>query len=151
MLFLKKQTFTIKNRTTLRMTAFPESGRSGTPKTAKTEVRLRPEAEAQRKRKPQLMAEVSVFEFPDPDSPDQSITCLIAFCTRLINNRGRTVRIESLCKIVSVATLAAVGQRFLTVHSAVYNLFNVGRHLVSAKNYRFFRLRAFASWNCAVA
>jgi len=25
------------------------------------------------------MAEVSVFEFPDPDSPDQSITCLIAF------------------------------------------------------------------------
>ena len=36
-------------------------------------------------------------------------------------------------------------QRFLTVHAAVYNLFNLGRHLVSAKNYRFFRLRAFAS------
>ena len=42
-------------------------------------------------------------------------------------------------------------QRFLTVHAAVYNLFNLGRHLVSAKNYRFFRLRAFASWNDAVA
>jgi len=42
-------------------------------------------------------------------------------------------------------------QRFLTVHAAVYNLFNLGRHLVSAKNYRGFRLRAFASWNCAVA
>ena len=42
-------------------------------------------------------------------------------------------------------------QRFLTVHAAVYNLFNLGRHLVSAKNYRFFRLRAFASWNYAVA
>jgi len=40
-------------------------------------------------------------------------------------------------------------QRFLTVHAAVYNLFNLGRHLVSAKNYRFFRLRAFASWNYA--
>ena len=38
-------------------------------------------------------------------------------------------------------------QRFLTVHAAVYNLFNLGRHLVSARNYRFFRLRAFASWN----
>ncbi len=37
-------------------------------------------------------------------------------------------------------------QRFLTVHAAVYNLFNLGRHLVSAKNYRFFRLRASASW-----
>ncbi len=42
-------------------------------------------------------------------------------------------------------------QRFLKVHAAVYNLFNLGRHLVSAKNYRFFRLRAFASWNCAAA
>ena len=42
-------------------------------------------------------------------------------------------------------------QRFLTVHAAIYNLFNHGRHLVSAKNYRFFRLRAFASWNCATA
>ncbi len=42
-------------------------------------------------------------------------------------------------------------QRFLTVHAAVYNLFNLVRHLVSAKNYRFFRLRAFASWNYSVA
>jgi putative transposase len=42
-------------------------------------------------------------------------------------------------------------QRFLTVHAAVYNLFNLGRHHVSAKNYRFFRLRALASWNCAAA
>ena len=42
-------------------------------------------------------------------------------------------------------------QRFLTVHAAVYNLFNLGRHLMSAKNYRLFRLRAFAPWNCAVA
>lgn len=42
-------------------------------------------------------------------------------------------------------------QRFLGVHSAVYNLFNLGRHMVSAKNYRYFRLRAFASWKNAVA
>ncbi len=42
-------------------------------------------------------------------------------------------------------------QRFLSVHATVYNLFNLGRHLVSAKNYRFFRIRAFASWNDAVA
>ena len=40
-------------------------------------------------------------------------------------------------------------QRFLTVHAAVSNLFNLGRHLVSAKNYRFFRSRAFASWKYA--
>jgi putative transposase len=40
-------------------------------------------------------------------------------------------------------------QRFLIVHAAVHNVFNLGRHLVSAKNYRFFRLRAFASWSHA--
>ena len=42
-------------------------------------------------------------------------------------------------------------QRFLTVHTAVYNLFNLGRHLVSAKNYRYFRSRALANWNLATA
>ena len=41
-------------------------------------------------------------------------------------------------------------QRFLGVHSAVYNLFNLGRHLISATHYRLFRMRAFASWKCAV-
>jgi putative transposase len=42
-------------------------------------------------------------------------------------------------------------QRFLDAHAAVYNLFNLGRHLVSAENYRYFRTRAFASWKMAVA
>ena len=42
-------------------------------------------------------------------------------------------------------------QRFLGAHAAVYNLFNLGRHLVSAENHRYFRLRAFASWEKAVA
>ena len=42
-------------------------------------------------------------------------------------------------------------QRFLNAHAAVYNLFNLGRHLVSAENYRYFRRRAFASWDKVVA
>ena len=42
-------------------------------------------------------------------------------------------------------------QRFLSVHAAVHNLFNLGRHLVSAKHYRYFRSRAFSSWSAAVA
>ena len=42
-------------------------------------------------------------------------------------------------------------QRFLDTHAAVYNLFNLGRHLVAAENYRMFRHRAFASWEKAVA
>ena len=42
-------------------------------------------------------------------------------------------------------------QRFLGVHSVVYNLFNLGRHLISANHYRLFRMRAFASWKSVVA
>jgi putative transposase len=42
-------------------------------------------------------------------------------------------------------------QRFLGVHSAVHNLFNLGRHLISGKHYRLLRQRAFASWECATA
>ena len=46
---------------------------------------------------------------------------------------------------------AAQAQRFLDVHSAVYNLFNLGRHLVRANHYRELRRRAFASWILATA
>ena len=42
-------------------------------------------------------------------------------------------------------------QRFLDVHAAVYNLFNLGRHLTSARHYRELRHNAFASWEKAVA
>ena len=42
-------------------------------------------------------------------------------------------------------------QRFLSVHAAVHNLFNFCRNLVSAKHYRLFRQRAFASWENATA
>ena len=40
-------------------------------------------------------------------------------------------------------------QRFLGVHSAVHNLFNLGRHLIPAEHHRLFRQRAFASWEYA--
>jgi len=42
-------------------------------------------------------------------------------------------------------------QRFLSVHAAVYNLFNLGRHLVSASHYRDLRQSAFASWDFVAA
>ena len=37
-------------------------------------------------------------------------------------------------------------QRFLSVHAAVYSLFNLGRHMVSAKHYRSLRECAFETW-----
>ena len=45
----------------------------------------------------------------------------------------------------------AQAQRFLDVHAAIYNLFNLGRHLISARHYRESRKRAFASWDKAIA
>lgn len=41
--------------------------------------------------------------------------------------------------------------RFVRVHAAVSNLFNLGRHLVAAGHYRALRRSAFASWDEAVA
>ncbi len=42
-------------------------------------------------------------------------------------------------------------QRFLSAHAAVYNLFNLGRHLVRAKHYRNLRISAFKEWKAAAA
>jgi transposase-like protein len=42
-------------------------------------------------------------------------------------------------------------QRFVTVHAAVSNLFNLGRHLISAEHYRNLRVSAFSQWSRAVA
>ena len=41
-------------------------------------------------------------------------------------------------------------QRFLSVHAAVYSLFNLGRHMVSAEHYRSLRECAFETWTEAV-
>ena len=46
---------------------------------------------------------------------------------------------------------AAQAQQFLTIHAAVYNLFNLGRHLVSAEHYKKLRIDAFGQWTIAVA
>lgn len=42
-------------------------------------------------------------------------------------------------------------QRLLGVHASIYNLFNLGRHLMPASHYRDLRQRAFPSWNQAAS
>ena len=42
-------------------------------------------------------------------------------------------------------------QRFGSTHAAVFNLFNLGRHLVGAQHYRDLRVSAFSEWSRAVA
>ena len=41
-------------------------------------------------------------------------------------------------------------QRFLSAHAAVYNCFNLQRHLISRRTLRIFRDSAFADWRVAV-
>src|ERR1039458_9732738 len=42
-------------------------------------------------------------------------------------------------------------QKFLSTHAAVYNTFNVQRHLTSARTHRTFRAAAMNTWRAAVA
>lgn len=41
-------------------------------------------------------------------------------------------------------------QRFVNIHAAIYNLFNLGRHLIKAEHYRILRHNAFTSWKSVV-
>jgi len=61
---------------------------------------------------------------------------------RYANNRARGMRRFKSPKHA---------QRFLSAHAAVYNLFNLGRHLVRAEHYRNLRISAFKEWKAAVA
>jgi putative transposase len=73
--------------------------------------------------------------------------------SRYVNNRAELshqptrVRERGMRRFKS----AHQAQRFLSAHAAVYNLFNLGRHLTSARHYRLLRARAFASWEYATA
>jgi transposase-like protein len=42
-------------------------------------------------------------------------------------------------------------QRFASLHAAVYNTFNLQRHLVSRRTLRTFRAQAMAEWQVATA
>ena len=42
-------------------------------------------------------------------------------------------------------------QKFLSTHAAVYNVFNVQRHLTSAQTHRAFRATAMNTWREALA
>jgi putative transposase len=46
---------------------------------------------------------------------------------------------------------AGSAQRFLSVHAAAHNIFNVQRHLTSARTHRAFRASAMQTWNEVVA
>ena len=64
-----------------------------------------------------------------------------------LSHQPTGVRERGMRRIKSIGQ----AQRFLAVHSAVSNLFNLGRHVLRAEHYRLLRQRAFASWRSATA
>jgi putative transposase len=46
---------------------------------------------------------------------------------------------------------AGSAQRFLNMHAAVHNTFNLQRHLISRSTLRIFRAEAAAQWQDAIA
>ncbi|MEH6571533.1 MAG: DDE-type integrase/transposase/recombinase, partial [Halioglobus sp.] len=66
---------------------------------------------------------------------------------RFIGYEATRVRERGMRRFKSVRQ----AQRFVTVHAAVHNLFNLGRHLVRAQHYRDLRMSAFSEWTRAVA
>ena len=64
-----------------------------------------------------------------------------------LSHQPTRVRERGMRKFKSVKQ----AQRFLGVHAAVYNLFNLGRHLVSANHYRNLRAGARNEWEMVIA
>lgn len=65
------------------------------------------------------------------------------------NNRAEVSHEHTRAQERQMRDFRTVGdtQRFLAVHGQCHNLFRVGRHLLSAKNYRLLRERSFQTWS----
>ena len=60
------------------------------------------------------------------------------------------LRREDLVYQASCGISLSVPQRFLTTHAAIYNTFNIQRHLISRSTLRRFRAEAASAWAAAV-
>jgi putative transposase len=69
------------------------------------------------------------------------------------NNRAEQSHEPTRLRERGMRRFKSVGQaqRFLGTHAAVYNLFNLGRHLIGAEHYRNLRISAFSEWSRAAA
>jgi transposase-like protein len=99
----------------------------------------------------------SGYRFP-ADVIRRAIWLYLRFTLRLSRRRGSACRAESSHVPVRRRERKLQGfksprsaQRFLTMHAATYNTFNVCRHLTTARTHRLFRAEAFAAWRDAGA
>lgn len=81
------------------------------------------------------------------------LVSLIHDTDRYANNRAEQSHESTRVRERGMRRFKSVGQaqRFPGVHAAVYNLFNLGRHLIKAEPYRNLREGAFGRWVEAVA
>jgi putative transposase len=72
---------------------------------------------------------------------------------RLKNNRAENSHLPTRGRERKMQRFKSSGsaQKFLSAHAAVYNTFNVPRHLTSAQTHRTFRAAAMNTWREAVA
>ena len=70
-----------------------------------------------------------------------------------VNNRAEQSHEPTRVRERGMRKFKSVGQaqRFVTTHAAIYNLFNLGSHLIRAQHYRNLRVSAFSEWSLAVA
>jgi putative transposase len=71
-------------------------------------------------------------------------------CDRIIEPKIRISRYDGERKMQRFKS-ARSAQRFLSMHAAVHNTFNLQRHLVSRSTLRIFRAEAANQWRDAVA
>jgi hypothetical protein len=72
-------------------------------------------------------------------------------CAPTIAPRTRTSQFEDESEKMQGFKSARSAPRFVSVHAAVYNTFNVQRHLISRQTHRRFRTGAHQCWNKATA
>ena len=86
-----------------------------------------------------------------PDAHRQILPGAIHVAARYANNRAEISRESTRQRERTMRRFKSVSQaqRFLAVHSMVQKLFRLGRHLLRARNYRLFRMRAFVRWQQA--
>jgi putative transposase len=67
---------------------------------------------------------------------------------RYANNRAEVLHEHTRAQERQMRGFKSSGhaQRFLLVHGQVHNFFRVGRHLLSASNYRCLRSKSFETW-----
>ena len=78
----------------------------------------------------------------------------VIHCTKqYANNRAEQSHEPIRARERGMRKFKSVGQaqRFVNAHTAVSNLFNLGRHLFRAQHYRDLRESAFKEWSRAVA